>query len=1183
MFRRSSRDKSIKRKAQRAAAAAGFAAPAEGSASGAQGSPSTVAEDVEAHPASSAADVQTFKALYCGMLDVPAATGAEWISKARVQTKAEHPDPLKVWLMVRPQDVLVVERKNGNVVLQTALAYIRFTAVDPEDKKHCGFIESKVGGMFVVHCIQVKEKAQAIPDAILAAQGLSIPVTEGSAASMRRSSNPRSLPGRQPSVRPLGRQMSMDLRGRGNSPSSSPPSRGSGAVLRSLSSPNSATNSPLHSTPPRTQSDGPRRPSNPLPQRPSINIANSASAGGSSPNSNRSSQRSAPDRSMSARPSPSAVAQLQRGIVNSGLYLGHETVNAISGKHICQEAFVQNQMRWRMAVSKNPHVVPAQVTLTLNQSSLKTDDRSGSQMMNTYLKDVAFSCVVQSDANGDVFTFISNDEKIGRTACHIFRFGVRVGDKLCNAITEAFKYMASQDQARRGVDPFKATDPKREAVHGELFRRQIHRSDLKAIKQIGAGQFGDVWLAEQKVPPGRGDLGGSTIKRAVKLLRNAATKADKDEFLREAEVMLELGHEHLVTIIGVALQQKPWLCVLEFMNYGDLRSVLLACSEKDILLQPYEMLVWCNQLAKGMTFLASKRLVHMDLAARNCMLGAKNVVKVGDFGLTHPFDAGQDYYLLKTRLKLALKWISPEGLDEKLFSEASDVWAFGVLMWEILMHGEIPYPDIEVKDVQQAVRDGVRLEKPPACSDKLYAIMNKCWNTDRRTRWSFAALQRMLEGELRFQRPPAPRDIGQTLHGTTTLQRGAKLAMDDSRVPSSLRTTSGSNERKAPDMADRRRSRTFSGLEDATKVIADSKARAGPPGRHASLQAASGAALLLRNAAPSVSSTDERSVAGVSTQATSTDHARRGSGQSDHGYDDETIGEYDPTKPEPTPGFEALAAALADSEDEAEDDSSGFGDPPTEAPPLPPKEPRPPTTGSPRVARKLPTPGHTSPRSQRRLPAPPQAPSRPVSQSNGSAPPVPSKPVSSEDLHSNYRERAGTLKRQKQLEKSLAAKAQQLETTAAVEAKVSTLKKSSGAMLREQMVAQDPLLKRSKIYEALNPKPLWRQTVAEKRAEDEEKCELGRIVGTGFSIPSSAAEGDRLLNDPLDAWSDEEPEEEEEDDDDGEEIEEVPLPEPAEEVNVDAVTEDDDVDVLVPAQQAQVDEVEDGPKIEVLD
>eukprot|EP00730_Choanoeca_flexa_P003250 TRINITY_DN11342_c1_g2_i10.p1 TRINITY_DN11342_c1_g2~~TRINITY_DN11342_c1_g2_i10.p1 ORF type:complete len:1254 (+),score=295.90 TRINITY_DN11342_c1_g2_i10:97-3858(+) len=1160
MFRRSSREKSIKKKAQRAAESARAGALSKESSPGPAGASFDGDKDGDAASDAGNGGNKTFKAMYCGMIEATQPTGAGWITRATQQLKKEHPDPLKIWLMVRPQDVLVVDRKSGNVLVQTALPYIGFSAVDPEDKKHCGFIETKPGGIYAVHCFQVKEKASAIIDCINNAQGVSN-ISPGSAAAMRRpSAGARpALPGRQPSIRPMTRQPSIQSTASSpNGGSASPVAASSPTrtpLQRAVSSPadSSSPSNGAHTSPLSTHASVKRQPTV-IKRQPSVQSG--------SPSTHRPAQRQAsappatrqpPQRQMSVRPnqahagrpSPSAVAQLQRGIVNSGQYLGHETVTDINGRHVCQEAVGRNQMRWRMAMTKNAKVAPQQVVVTLTAHGLKTDDRSGASLMNHFLKNVAFSCVVQSDAQADVFCYISNDENIGHTVCHIFRFARGAGDKLCNSINEAFKLMNSEDLSR-GLDPFKATDPRREPVQGELFRRQIHRGDLKAHKQIGAGQFGDVWLADQKVPPGRGDMGGNTIKRAVKLLRNAATPAHKEEFLREAEVMLDLTHENLVQIIGVALQQKPWLCVLEFMNYGDLRSVLLACNEKDIQLQPYEMLVWCNQLAKGMTFLASKRLVHMDLAARNCMLGSRNIVKVGDFGLTHPYDPGQDFYLLKTRLKLALKWVAPEGLDDKVFSEASDVWAFGVLMWEILMSGEIPYPEIEVKDIQQAVRDGVRLDKPPTCSDKLYAIMKKCWNADRRTRWSFAALQRMLEGELRFQKPPPARDIGKTLHGTSTLKKGMRLTADDSEV--TMRTDR--NEQRGPELAERRRSRSLNGLADAANLLASQLA---PAGRHGSLQGGptsspAQVALKLRDQPAETSSTDTHSLAGVPEDSTSTDRLRTASGASAL-PDDASIGSYDPTQevadspPVPpkaqkptTAGFAALEAAIASDSEDEDSGPLGFDTPPSEAPPLPPKDakpdshtPHPPT--SPRSGRKLPKPGQLSPRAHRKLPAAPV----PAHPDEGAAT---RKSLTSDELQSNYSNRSSTLKRQKQLEQTLKAKAAQLETKPDVETKVNTLKKGMGEMLREQIVAKDPMQQRSKIYEALNPKPLWRQTVAEKREEDNEKVELGRLVGTGFSIPKSLGAGDRLLNDPLDALSDEEPEESESEEEEDEEEEE---------------------------------------------
>ena len=144
-------------------------------------------------------------------------------------------------------------------------------------------------------------------------------------------------------------------------------------------------------------------------------------------------------------------------------------------------------------------------------------------------------------------------------------------------------------------------------------------------------------------------------------------------------------------LAGVAVQQAPWLAVLEFCEYGDLRSVVRGCAQNRIRLTTEEQTSLGCQLAAGMAHLTAQRLVHMDLAARNCLLARHNIVKVADFGLTRRLDPGKPFLRLRETLKLPIRWLAVEALDQFVFGEASDCWSFGVLMWEVLSYGDTPY------------------------------------------------------------------------------------------------------------------------------------------------------------------------------------------------------------------------------------------------------------------------------------------------------------------------------------------------------------------------------------------------------------------------------------------------------------------------------------------------------------
>lgn len=151
------------------------------------------------------------------------------------------------------------------------------------------------------------------------------------------------------------------------------------------------------------------------------------------------------------------------------------------------------------------------------------------------------------------------------------------------------------------------------------------------------------------------------------MLRGGASAQNKETFLRECCIHAGLRHPNVVQLVGAAVLQSPWLAVLEFLQYGDLRDVLEAAQERQLTLTELENLLFCQQMATGMCYIAEQRICHRDLAARNCLVHHDNVLKIGDFGLAHRYDEGKDYYVMKESARLPMKWTAPEGVIKKCF------------------------------------------------------------------------------------------------------------------------------------------------------------------------------------------------------------------------------------------------------------------------------------------------------------------------------------------------------------------------------------------------------------------------------------------------------------------------------------------------------------------------------------
>jgi len=285
---------------------------------------------------------------------------------------------------------------------------------------------------------------------------------------------------------------------------------------------------------------------------------------------------------------------------------------------------------------------------------------------------------------------------------------------------------------------------------------EFPRSRLRLQTVLGEGNFGKVWKAEAD------DICGydGTILVAVKTVKENSAQREVDDLIQEMKIMQEIGpHPNVVTILGVCTDQEPYLLVMEYVMYGKLLTHLREQrmrqssffnfskdgGEVGETLTSKDLNKFAYGVAKGMEFLVSKGIIHRDLAARNILVDHNKNTKISDFGLSRNLrDLGGEMYEQKTKGALPIRWMAPESLYFSVFTPKSDVWGFGILMWEIVTLGSTPYPGMGAREVMRRVRDGYRLERPAHCHPDLYLIIQKCWAGDMNKRPDFSELRKEL-------------------------------------------------------------------------------------------------------------------------------------------------------------------------------------------------------------------------------------------------------------------------------------------------------------------------------------------------------------------------------------------------------------------------------------------------------
>ncbi|XP_007440167.1 ephrin type-B receptor 2 [Python bivittatus] len=314
------------------------------------------------------------------------------------------------------------------------------------------------------------------------------------------------------------------------------------------------------------------------------------------------------------------------------------------------------------------------------------------------------------------------------------------------------------------IDPFTYEDPN-EAVRE--FAKEIDISCVKIEQVIGAGEFGEVCSGHLKLAGKRESF------VAIKTLKSGYTEKQRRDFLSEASIMGQFDHPNVIHLEGVVTKSPPVMIVTEFMENGSLDSFLRQNDGQFTVIQLVGML---RGIAAGMKYLADMNYVHRDLAARNILVNSNLVCKVSDFGLSRFLedDTSDPTYTSALGGKIPIRWTAPEAIQYRKFTSASDVWSYGIVMWEVTSYGERPYWDMTNQDVINAIEQDYRLPPPMDCPSALHQLMLDCWQKDRNHRPKFGQIVNTLDKMIRNPN---------SLKAIAPLSSGINLPLLDRTIP----------------------------------------------------------------------------------------------------------------------------------------------------------------------------------------------------------------------------------------------------------------------------------------------------------------------------------------------------------------------------------------------------------------